>query len=89
MDLHVAQILRDREERRRRQGGGHRLPDVDVARDHRTVDRGPDDRVLEIELGAGQLRLRGRDLGHARSREPLGGCPSGQRGPGSAVTPPF
>jgi hypothetical protein len=48
VDLHLGEVLRDREERRRLQAGGDRLPDVDGARDDDAVDRRDDDRVLEL-----------------------------------------
>ena len=56
VDLHLRQVLRDREDRRRLQRGGDGLADVDVARDDDAVDRRADHRVVEI--GARDRRRR-------------------------------
>ena len=57
LDLHVAQVLRDGEQHRRLQAGGHGLAGVDVAQDHRAVDRRADDGALEVDLRLLEQRL--------------------------------
>ena len=61
VDLHLREVVGDHEEHGRLEGGGHRLADVDVARDHDTVDRGGDDGVAEVHLGLVEVRLRPAD----------------------------
>src|SRR5262249_23231278 len=80
VDLHLLQVLGDGEQRGRLQRGGHRLADVDVARDDDTVDGGDDVRVVEVDLGlvepgaaAHDLALGGLDVG-------AGGVEVGLRG---------
>ena len=50
VDLHLGQVLGDGEQRGRLQRGGHRLADVDVARDDDAVDRRDDGGVGEVGL---------------------------------------
>ena len=57
----LREVVGDHEQHRRLERGGHRLAHVHVARDHDAVDRGRDDRVLEVHLGLVHARLR---LGH-------------------------
>ena len=61
--LHLGQVRRQHEQRRRLHAGRHRLADVDVARDHQAIDRRVDHRVIEVHLVLVQRRLR---LGHLR-----------------------
>ena len=58
VDLHLGEVLRDREERRRRERGGDRLPDVDAARDDDAVDGRDDVRVREVHLRLVERRRR-------------------------------
>ena len=46
LHLHLGHVLRDGEERRRGEGGGHGLADVVLAIDDDAVDGGDDLRVL-------------------------------------------
>jgi hypothetical protein len=49
-DLHLRQVLGDREQRRRVEARGDRLARVDLARDHDAVDRRGDRGLLEVVL---------------------------------------
>ena len=62
-DLHLRQVGREDEQRGRRHARRDGLSHVDVARNHKTVDRRGDDRVLEIHL---ILLERGLGLRHGR-----------------------
>ena len=72
VDLHLGQVLRDREQRGGLQAGRDGLPHVHGARDDDAVDGGADDRVLEVELGLAQSRLVLADLGDGRQELGLG-----------------
>src|SRR5439155_24510974 len=48
LDLHLREVLGDREEHRRLQARGNRLADVDLAGGDDAVDGGPDRRVVEV-----------------------------------------
>src|SRR5439155_24834898 len=63
LDLHLGEVLGDREQHRRLQRGGHRLADVDLARDDHAVDRRADRRVLEVGRRLGETGLLLVDLG--------------------------
>jgi len=69
VNLHVVQIASNREERGGLQRRRYRLPDVDVPRDDRAVHGRADDRMLESQLGALELRARLlRDSGLSEAR---------------------
>ena len=65
LDLHLRQVLRDREEHRRLQARRDRLAHVHLARDHHPLHRRADRGVIEIDLG---LLERGVLLLHLRPR---------------------
>ena len=50
IDLHLRQVLGDQKQRRRLKAGGDGLADVDIARDHRAVNRRDDVGIVEIDL---------------------------------------
>ena len=65
-DLHLRQVCGEDEQGWRLHAGGDRLSDVDIARDHEAIDRGRDDRVLEVHFVLVQRRLGLDDLGLCR-----------------------
>ena len=74
IDLHLREVLRDGEQRRRLQRRRDRLANVYAARNDRAIDRRANDGVVQVGLGHGDgrrllLYLRGR-LRHLR----LGGA---------------
>jgi hypothetical protein len=62
------EIARDGEERGRRKRRRHGLADVDVACDDCAIHRRANDRVLEIQLGAVELRARQRNQSDTGTR---------------------
>ena len=58
VDLHLAEIFGDREERRRLQRGRDGLADVDAARDDRAVGGRNDRGVVEVDLRLMQVGVR-------------------------------
>ena len=62
VDLHLLQVLRDHEERRRLHARRNGLADVHVARDDDAVDRRADDRVAEVHLRLIERSLRLHEL---------------------------
>ena len=72
LDLHLREVLGDREEDRRLQARRHRLPDVHRSRDDHAVDRRADRGVLEIHLGLDESRLLLVHLGARRQQHRIG-----------------
>ena len=56
--LHLGQVLRDLEQRRRLQACGHGLSDVHVARHHHAITGACDIGVIQVGLGLCERRLR-------------------------------
>ena len=63
VDLHLRQVGRDDEQRRRLHARGDRLADVHAALDHDAVDRRGDGAVIEVDLRLVQVGLRLDDDG--------------------------
>ena len=71
--LHLPQV-RDREQKRRLNRGGNRLPDLDLSADHDAIDRGADNRVVQADAGLCNRGARSINAGD-------GGLHSGRRIP--------
>src|SRR5690606_15945794 len=66
VDLHLTQILRDLEQGRGLEAGGHCLPDIHVARDHDARNGRADNAVVEVGPVTCKLRLAHCKLGTGR-----------------------